>query len=104
MRFLQHEENGDGEGVVAEMLSRPRTVPELLVKKKTDVMSSTELGVAHGRLKLTKLLLHVTIQRSLGAVYVLMSPDATVDDLITVALRQYTKEGRRPIISTARFI
>ncbi|KAL2520532.1 putative protein-like [Forsythia ovata] len=76
------------------MLPRPRTVPELLVRKKTDVMSSIELGMAHGRPKLTKLLLHVTIQRSLGAVYVLMSPDATVDDLIMVALRQYAKEGQ----------
>ncbi|KAL2549786.1 putative protein-like [Forsythia ovata] len=75
---LQPEENGDGEGVVPEMLPRPRTVPELLVKKKTDVMSSTELGVAHGRPKLTNLLLHVMMQRSLGAVYVLMSPDVTV--------------------------
>ncbi|KAL2511139.1 hypothetical protein Adt_16739 [Abeliophyllum distichum] len=92
--------HGKNSGVLAEMLPRPRTVPELLVKK-TDVMSLTELGVAHGRPKLTKLLLHVTIQRSLGAVHVLMSPDATVDDLITAALRQYAKEGRRPIISSA---
>lgn len=91
-----HEKNT---GVVAEMLPRPRTVPELLVRKK-DVVSSTDLGVAQGKPKLTKLLLNVTIQRSLGAVQVLMSPDATVDDLITAALRQYAKEGRRPIISS----
>ncbi|CAI9781452.1 unnamed protein product [Fraxinus pennsylvanica] len=87
-------------GAVAEMLPRPRTVPDLLARKK-DVVSSTDLGVAQGKPKLTKLLLNVTIQRSLGALQVLMSPDATVDDLIKAALRQYAKEGRRPIISSA---
>ncbi|XP_022859134.1 uncharacterized protein LOC111379920 [Olea europaea var. sylvestris] len=92
-----HEKNG---GVVAEMLPRPRTVPELLVRKN-DIVSSTELVLAQGKPALTKLLLNVTIQRSLGAVQVLMSPDATVDHLITAALRQYAKEGRRPIISSA---
>ncbi|CAI9785892.1 unnamed protein product [Fraxinus pennsylvanica] len=92
--------HGKNSGVVEEMLPRPRTVTELLVRKK-DVVSSTELGLAQGKPTLTKLLLNVTIQRSLGAVQVLMSPDATVDDLITAALRQYVKEGRRPIISSA---
>ncbi|KAL2541418.1 putative protein-like [Abeliophyllum distichum] len=101
--MLQPEKNEDGEGVVAEMLPRSRTVLELLVKKP-DVMSSTELGVAHGRPKLTNLLLHVTIQRSLRAINVLMSLDAMMDDLITAALWQYAKEGQRPIIASGRFI
>ncbi|KAL0390023.1 UNVERIFIED_CONTAM: hypothetical protein Scaly_0359400 [Sesamum calycinum] len=48
--------------------------------------------------KLTKLLLNVTIQRSLGAVKVLMPLEATVEDLIATALRQYAKEARLPVL------
>lgn len=45
-----------------------------------------------------KLLLNVTIQGSLGAVQVVMSQEATVDELIGAAVRQYVKEGRRPVL------
>ncbi|KAG6413749.1 hypothetical protein SASPL_126463 [Salvia splendens] len=51
--------------------------------------------------KLTKLLLHVTIQRSLGAVRVVMAPEATTEDLIVTALRQYEKEVRLPLIRSS---
>ncbi|THG20836.1 hypothetical protein TEA_016273 [Camellia sinensis var. sinensis] len=44
------------------------------------------------------LLLNVTVQRSLGAVQVLISPESTVGDLIAAVLRQYAKEGRRLIL------
>lgn len=89
--------HGRGAGVVAEMLPRPRTVPDLLAGRRAGG-SSTEEVVALGRPpKLTKLLLNVTIQRSTGAVHVLMSPEATVEDLISAALRQYVKEARRPV-------
>ena len=56
-------------------------------------VSSTEL-----RPKLTKLLLNVTIQGSVGAVHVVMSPESKVGDLVAAAVRQYGKEGRRPIL------
>lgn len=89
--------HGRSGGAMGEQLIRPRTVPELLVSKSV-------VGggvVAEGRpLKLTKLLLNVTIQRSLGAVQVIMSPESTVGDLIAAAMRQYVKEGRRPILSS----
>ncbi|KAJ9685119.1 hypothetical protein PVL29_017231 [Vitis rotundifolia] len=49
---------------------------------------------------LTKLLLNVTIQRSLGPVQVVMSPNSTIGDLIMAALRQYAKEGRRLALPT----
>ncbi len=49
---------------------------------------------------MTKLLLNVTVQRSLGPVQVVMSPDSTVEDLIASALRQYEKEGRRLALPT----
>lgn len=74
------------------VLIRPRTVPDLLSGRRGGGFPAEE------RPKLTKLLLNVTIQRSLGAVQVLMSPESTVGDLIAAALRQYAKEGRRPIL------
>ncbi|XP_065867592.1 uncharacterized protein [Euphorbia lathyris] len=76
----------------ARVMRRPSTLPNLLGGRS---LSST----AEAPPKLTKLLLNVTIQGSVGAVQVLMSPDSTVGDLISAAIRQYTKEGRRPIIS-----
>lgn len=80
------------------LLTRPRTVPDLISGKKfiNDRKSSPEIDFRPP--KLTKLLLNVSIQRTLGAVQVLMSPEATVEDLIAAALRQYSKEGRRSIL------
>ncbi|KAI7756629.1 hypothetical protein M8C21_021380 [Ambrosia artemisiifolia] len=71
-------------------LRRPRTLPDL----NSGRFSSMEML----RPKLTKLLLNVTVQRSLGPVQVLISPESTVRDLIVDALRLYSKEGRRPIL------
>ncbi|KAL0436993.1 UNVERIFIED_CONTAM: hypothetical protein Sradi_0407200 [Sesamum radiatum] len=90
--------HGKGAGVVAEMLPRPRTVPELLVGRRAGGTAVDE-GVAQGKPpKFTKLLLNVTIQRSLGPVHVLMPPEATVEELIAAAIRQYVKEARRPVL------
>ncbi|EYU36098.1 hypothetical protein ABFS82_14G235700 [Erythranthe guttata] len=86
-----------GGGVVAEMLPRPRTVPDLLAAGRSSGGSATEENMGRPQ-KLTKLLLHVTVQRSPGAVHVLLPPEATVDDLIAAAIRQYVKEARRPVI------
>ncbi|MFS8004948.1 hypothetical protein Hanom_Chr13g01231751 [Helianthus anomalus] len=76
-------------------LTRPRTVPEL-VSGRSVVMTERVMTQP----KLTKLLLNVTVQRSLGPVHVLISPEATVGDLIASALRQYWKEGIRPILTS----
>ncbi|XP_059627193.1 uncharacterized protein At4g22758 [Cornus florida] len=85
--------HGRSLGTVGEKLLRPRTVPDLLA-------GGSFAGVSlDGRPKLTKLLLNVTVQRSLGAVQVLMAPESTVGDLIAAALRQYGKEGRRPTLA-----
>ncbi|KAG8387548.1 hypothetical protein BUALT_Bualt02G0032700 [Buddleja alternifolia] len=86
---------GGGE-VAAAMLPRPRTVPDLLAWRRSGGGSTAEDVVAPP--KLTKLLLNVTVQRSAGAVQVLMPLEATVKDLIAAALRQYAKEARRPVI------
>ncbi|XVE59512.1 hypothetical protein DITRI_Ditri05aG0051700 [Diplodiscus trichospermus] len=72
-------------------LRRPKTLPDLLSERTLSISTVA-------RPKLTKLLLNVTIQGSLGAVQVVMSPENTVDDLIIAAVRQYSKEGRRPIL------
>ncbi|XAR59679.1 hypothetical protein NMG60_11015600 [Bertholletia excelsa] len=73
----------------AEQIIRPKTLPDL---------RSVDGFLAVERPKLTKLLLNVVIQRSLGAVQVLMSPESSVGDLIAATLWQYAKEGRRPIL------
>lgn len=111
-RKLGHEKNkkgrlsekassfhGRGAGVIAEMLPRPRTVPDLLACRRAGGSTAEMVAVPP---RLTKLLLNVTVQRSPGPVQVLIPPEATVDDLILAALRQYTKEARRPVLlSTA---
>ncbi|KAI7729748.1 hypothetical protein M8C21_026127 [Ambrosia artemisiifolia] len=55
------------------------------------------------RPKLTKLLLNVTVERSLVPVHVIISPESTVGDLIAAALRQYSKEGRWPVIPLVNY-
>lgn len=84
--------HGPSPAAMAGQLVRPRTVPDLLSGRNSDDVSPEE------RPKLTKLLLNVTVQRSLGAVQVLISPESTVGDLIAAVLRQYAKEGRRLIL------
>lgn len=48
--------------------------------------------------KLTKLLLNVTIERSLGPVQVITSSEKSVEELIKSALEIYVKEKRRPLL------
>ncbi|GAB4859728.1 hypothetical protein Ancab_011205 [Ancistrocladus abbreviatus] len=87
-------------GSATMQLQRPRTVPSDLpsLARKS---SMTSMLSPEGRPKLTKLLLNVTIQGSLGNVQVLMSPESTVGDLIAASVRQYVKEGRRPVLPTS---
>ncbi|XP_008791287.2 uncharacterized protein At4g22758-like [Phoenix dactylifera] len=49
--------------------------------------------------RLTKLLLNVTIERSLGPMHVVMPPENTVADLVRASVEAYVKEGRRPLLS-----
>ncbi|KAI3837265.1 hypothetical protein MKW92_026600 [Papaver armeniacum] len=93
-----------GKGLVANqanLLRRPKTDPDLLAgmrnKSNGGIFSSPQ---SENIPKLTKLLLNVTVQRSLGPIHVVMSPDSTVGDLITMVVKQYFKEGRRPSLST----
>ncbi|XP_008804390.1 uncharacterized protein LOC103717690 isoform X2 [Phoenix dactylifera] len=47
-----------------------------------------------------KVLVNVTVQRSLGPVQVMVSTEWSIGDLVAAAARQYAKEGRRPPLST----
>ncbi|CAN4098966.1 unnamed protein product [Withania somnifera] len=77
-----------------------RTAPDLFSVNRSAASSPPDLQV---KPKLTKLLLNITIQRSLGPVQVLISPESTVHDLIAAVVRLYTKEGRRPALCSANF-
>ncbi|KAF5727506.1 hypothetical protein HS088_TW22G01199 [Tripterygium wilfordii] len=77
----------------SSQIRRPKTLPDLLSGKTVSGFSPDAKP-----LRPTKLLLKVTIQGSVGPVQVLMSPESTVCDLVAAALRQYSKEGRRPIL------
>ncbi|XP_019176181.1 PREDICTED: uncharacterized protein LOC109171581 [Ipomoea nil] len=95
MSFSGHS----GASSAAVLLQRPRTVPDLLAGRRSSSAGTSPSSAAlQFPPKLTKLLLNVTIQRSTGALQVLIPPDSTVDDLIAAALRQYVKEGRRPVL------
>ncbi|CAN4116301.1 unnamed protein product [Withania somnifera] len=81
------------------LLRRPRTVPDLLAGgRNSSGESSKKVNIR--QMKLMKLLLNVTIQRSVGPVQVVIAMESTVADLIAAALRQYLKEGRRPFLSS----
>lgn len=83
----------------AKPLPRPRTVPDLLARKR--LAQASAAAAADEKPRLTKLLLNVSLQGSVGPVHVMTTPESTVGDLIAAALRQYQKEGRRPILPTA---
>lgn len=93
-----HAGTSVGNAAETMLLNRPRTVPNLLSGGKFVDKTSPEFQFQPP--KLTKLLLNVTIMGSVGPIQVLTSPEATVEDLISAALRQYSKEGRRPILKS----
>ncbi|KAF9676270.1 hypothetical protein SADUNF_Sadunf09G0121100 [Salix dunnii] len=80
-------------GMSEKGIRRPKTLPDLLSGMNSPAT------VPAVRPKLTKVLLNVTVQGSVGAVQVLMSLESTVGELIAAAIQQYTKEGRRSIIA-----
>ncbi|KAL9261397.1 hypothetical protein AKJ16_DCAP03968 [Drosera capensis] len=51
--------------------------------------------------RLTKLLINVRIQGSIGTVQVVLSPESSVEELIAASIRQYVKEGRRPTLPSS---
>ncbi|KAJ1401753.1 hypothetical protein SESBI_28513 [Sesbania bispinosa] len=93
-RLGERSSSFNGENAMsASQLRRPRTVPDLLSCR-------SHAGPAPEGLprQPPKLLLKVTVLGSLGPVQVLMRPESTAGDLVEAAVRQYLKEGRRPIL------
>ncbi|KAK4791705.1 hypothetical protein SAY86_032118 [Trapa natans] len=80
-----------------KQLRRPKTVPDI----RSATIPFQASSVLEERPRLTKLLLNVTIQGSMGPVQVIMTPESKVIDLIAAATRQYVKEGRRPALTVA---
>ncbi|XP_058104661.1 uncharacterized protein At4g22758-like [Magnolia sinica] len=78
-------------------LRRPESHPELL--RRRGAVAGNPISPENSSQRLTKLLLNVTVQRSLGPVHVVMSPESTVADLIKAALEVYVKEGMRPLLT-----
>ncbi|KAK4758215.1 hypothetical protein SAY87_019516 [Trapa incisa] len=94
----------NGKSVVSveagKQLRRPKTVPDL--RSTAFSVQPYSAGVAaEERPRLTKLLLNVTVQLSVGPVQVVATSDSTVGDLIAKAVLQYLKERRRPVLPTA---
>ena len=79
----------------AAQIRRPKTLPDLLSYR-----NATGAAPEGPPRQPPKLLLKVTVLGSLAPVQVLMRPESTVGDLVAAALRQYVKEGRRPIPPT----
>ncbi|OAY63199.1 uncharacterized protein LOC109728595 [Ananas comosus] len=50
---------------------------------------------------LTKVLVKVTIERSLLPVHLVVAPEMTAGELIRQAVDAYSKEGTRPLLTTA---
>ncbi|KAJ4954110.1 hypothetical protein NE237_030942 [Protea cynaroides] len=75
-------------------MHRQENMPEILRRIRGPFETSDNNG--H---KLTKLLVNVTIEQSLGPFHVLMSPDNTAEDLIKSALDVHVKEKRRPLLT-----
>ncbi|XP_075102627.1 uncharacterized protein LOC142177526 [Nicotiana tabacum] len=83
-------------GRAAPRLAVAHTNPAVIDVRAGNV--TTTSSAREKQHKLTKLLLNVNIQNSLGPVHVVISPENTVGDLITAAIEIYVKEKRRPLL------
>ncbi|KAJ8479039.1 hypothetical protein OPV22_022766 [Ensete ventricosum] len=86
-------------------IRRPKTQPNLLPRgARSGRAAAAAAGTSPNEVERkvpTKVLVNVTVQRSLGPVQVMASTDWSVGDLVATALRLYVKEGRRPPLPTA---
>ncbi|RRT35798.1 hypothetical protein B296_00049818 [Ensete ventricosum] len=74
-------------------IRRPKTQPDLMPRGRS--------GAGEERRLPEKVLVNVSVQRSLGPVQVLASAEWSVGDLVAATVRLYVKEGRRPPIPMA---
>lgn len=84
----------------ATMMKRPKTHPELLNRDVHPVlMKNTKMNAPVEALSAIKLLVNVTVAQSSGPLRLLLSTDATVEDVIKATFVLYAKEGRKPLLS-----
>ncbi|KAF9685733.1 hypothetical protein SADUNF_Sadunf03G0084800 [Salix dunnii] len=69
-----------------------------LVSAPGNLISAKQKNESSSKKVLAKLLLKVNIERSLGPVHVILSPENTVKDLVKSAIDIYVKERRRPLL------
>lgn len=79
-------------------LHRPESHPDLQRFRSSSVSRSPSSGNLVGDAP-SKLLWNVTVQGSVGAVHVVMSPESTVEELVEAAVEEYVKEGRLPLLA-----
>ncbi|KAM0940332.1 hypothetical protein DsansV1_C18g0149101 [Dioscorea sansibarensis] len=90
----------------SRQMRRPKTQPDLFSWRTADTPPiSLEdrlslLKTAKEEKVPSKLLVNVTVTRSLGAVQVIASTLWTVNDLIAATIELYIKEARRPLLPT----
>lgn len=85
----------------ATMMRRPKTHPELLNRDDRPVlMKNNKMNPPLEALSANKLLVSVTVAQSIGPLRLLLSKDATVENVIKAALVLYAKEGRKPLLSS----
>lgn len=80
------------------MMRRPKTQPELLNRDDHTMKMKMNTPVDQV-LRANKLLVNVTVAQSIGPLRLLLSIDATVEDVIQATLVLYAKEGRKPLLS-----
>ncbi|KAJ0973462.1 hypothetical protein J5N97_021421 [Dioscorea zingiberensis] len=90
--------------VEPRQMRRPKTQPELFAWRSDSSPLSLDRGSSSATAKElkgpSKILVNVTVYRSLGAVQLMASTVWTVSDLIAAAVQVYVKEERRPILPT----
>ncbi|KAL6650663.1 hypothetical protein ACP70R_009588 [Stipagrostis hirtigluma subsp. patula] len=86
---------------------RPKTQPDLLAGVRGRSFRSAspdgggELADSGGRRTPSKVLVSVTVQRSMWPLHVMASAEWSVADLVAAAVALYVKEGRRPALPAA---
>ena len=81
-------------------MRRPNTNPELLNRDQwrhtTTLVNNPDQDQA---LSINKMLVNVTVAQSSGPLRLLLSKDATVEEVIKETLALYAKEGRKPLLT-----
>jgi hypothetical protein len=95
-----------GRGAEQRLLpkQRPKTHPDLLAVAGLRGATSSRSGCSpdgEARRTPSKVLVSVSVQRSMWPLHVMASAEWRVSDLVAAAVGLYVKEGRRPLLPSA---